>query len=162
MPNETTPEAAEELAGYIRLNARLGTYAKYETMLEISAMLESLARQLRSAQAPLLARNQPCGCIVCICEDEVQCHGCGAKDCGTHPSGEIPNPLFQDETVRIDKAEADKGRAALAVLRALNTATSYDSLTATDSPMRIIVKSSMQQWIKKFCYDNGLAPEDLK
>src|SRR3990167_4780706 len=31
----------------------------------------------------VLARNQPCGCIICSCEDEVQCHGCGAKNCGT-------------------------------------------------------------------------------
>jgi hypothetical protein len=31
---------------------------------------------------PILAREQPCGCIVCRCEDEQHCHGCGAKKCG--------------------------------------------------------------------------------
>lgn len=41
-----------------------------------------------------LQRNQPCGCIVCVCEDNEQCHGCGAKHCGTHPIGEIPNPAY--------------------------------------------------------------------
>lgn len=41
-----------------------------------------------------LARNQPCGCVVCQCEDDNQCQGCGAKHCGTHPVGEIPNKKF--------------------------------------------------------------------
>ena len=26
---------------------------------------------------------QPCGCVVCSCQDDAQCHGCGAKNCGT-------------------------------------------------------------------------------
>ncbi len=30
----------------------------------------------------VLERQQPCGCIVCTCEDEERCHGCGAKECG--------------------------------------------------------------------------------
>lgn len=42
------------------------------------------------------ARNQKCGCIVCICEDEVQCHGCGATHCGTHPLGQIPDPIYEE------------------------------------------------------------------
>jgi len=28
-----------------------------------------------------LARNQPCGCICCICEDDDRCYGCGANKC---------------------------------------------------------------------------------
>ncbi len=27
-------------------------------------------------------RIYSCGCVTCICEDEVKCHGCGAKSCG--------------------------------------------------------------------------------
>ncbi|WP_299949110.1 hypothetical protein [uncultured Ruegeria sp.] len=46
-------------------------------------------------QARTLARNQPCGCIVCHCEDDEQCQGCGAKSCGNHPVGEIPNPVYE-------------------------------------------------------------------
>lgn len=45
-----------------------------------------------------LQRNQPCGCIVCMCEDEEQCHGCGAKNCGTHPVGQFPNPVYVNMT----------------------------------------------------------------
>ncbi len=41
-----------------------------------------------------LAKHQPCGCVVCTCEDEVQCQGCGAKHCGTHPVGQLPQPVF--------------------------------------------------------------------
>lgn len=47
-----------------------------------------------------LAKHQPCGCVVCWCEDERQCHGCGAKNCGSHPVGAIPNPVYVvDETL---------------------------------------------------------------
>lgn len=48
----------------------------------------------------LLARHQPCGCIVCICEDaaeEDQCQGCGAKNCGTHPPGELPKRVYRGD-----------------------------------------------------------------
>lgn len=41
-----------------------------------------------------LARVQPCGCVVCYCENQVQCLGCGAEHCGTHDLGEIPNPVY--------------------------------------------------------------------
>lgn len=41
-----------------------------------------------------LARHQPCGCIVCYCEHETQCQGCGAKHCGTHPVGQFPAPAY--------------------------------------------------------------------
>ncbi len=44
---------------------------------------------------PRLARNQPCGCIICNCEDEERCNGCGSKSCGTHEVGKIPNPVFE-------------------------------------------------------------------
>ena len=40
------------------------------------------------AEAEALAKYQPCGCVICTCEDEKQCHGCGAKHCGNrtdHP-----------------------------------------------------------------------------
>jgi len=42
----------------------------------------------------VLARSQPCGCITCWCEDDHQCQGCGAKSCGGHEVGDIPNPIF--------------------------------------------------------------------
>ncbi len=52
----------------------------------------------RRAPAPeegqRLAKRQPCGCVVCTCEDEERCSGCGAKSCGTHPLGKIPSPVF--------------------------------------------------------------------
>ncbi len=45
--------------------------------------------------AQLLARNQPCGCIICYCDNIDQCQGCGAKCCGNHAVGEIPDPIFE-------------------------------------------------------------------
>jgi len=52
-----------------------------------------------------LQRNQPCGCIVCMCDDDERCHGCGAKHCGTHPVGQIPNPMTEpiQEAVLIER-----------------------------------------------------------
>ena len=29
-------------------------------------------------------RHLVCGCILCICENDVQCQGCGAKLCAKH------------------------------------------------------------------------------
>lgn len=37
-----------------------------------------------ASSLPALAKHQPCGCVVCTCEDQEQCHGCGAKYCGQH------------------------------------------------------------------------------
>jgi hypothetical protein len=52
------------------------------------------------ATAPrLLAKHQPCGCVVCTCENEEEpdrCLGCGAKSCGTHIGAPIPNPVYED------------------------------------------------------------------
>lgn len=41
-----------------------------------------------------LAKHQPCGCVICTCEHETQCQGCGAKHCGAHDVGDIPNPVY--------------------------------------------------------------------
>ncbi len=43
---------------------------------------------------PMLTKHQPCRCVICTCEHETQCHGCGAKHCGTHPVGQIPEPVY--------------------------------------------------------------------
>ena len=42
----------------------------------------------------LLAKNQDCGCVICTCENDERCMGCGAKHCGTHPVGQIPRPKY--------------------------------------------------------------------
>lgn len=57
--------------------------------------------------ARLLAKHQPCGCIVCTCADDVRCHGCGAWHCGTHPVSEIPNAIYEQP------ARAGSGEVAL-------------------------------------------------
>lgn len=44
----------------------------------------------------ILAKHQPCGCVLCTCEDEVQCQGCGAKNCGKHPTGQFESPVFNE------------------------------------------------------------------
>lgn len=57
-----------------------------------------VAAKTATGQEPdlILARDQPCGCIVCKCHDEEHCYGCGAKNCGTHKVGQIPNPVYEE------------------------------------------------------------------
>jgi hypothetical protein len=58
------------------------------------AFARAILRAALPAAQPTLAKHQPCGCVICTCEDEEKCHGCGAKHCGTHPVGKIPSPLY--------------------------------------------------------------------
>jgi hypothetical protein len=53
-------------------------------------------RSLAGEQEAVLAKYQPCGCIICTCESNAdnRCLGCGAKHCGSHPLGEFQNPLY--------------------------------------------------------------------
>lgn len=46
-------------------------------------------------QQPELAKYQPCGCVICTCEHETQCQGCGGHHCGTHHVGQFSNPVYQ-------------------------------------------------------------------
>ena len=63
---------------------------------QIDVAIET-ARTALASEPLLLAKNQSCGCIVCTCGDEERCHGCGAKHCGTHPVGLIPNPVYASQ-----------------------------------------------------------------
>jgi soluble cytochrome b562 len=55
----------------------------------------------------VFAKHQPCGCVVCTCEDDEQCHGCGATHCGTHPVGEMPNPIYTHPTAPVGVPDGD-------------------------------------------------------
>jgi len=71
--------------------------------------LEGAEDKIESAHTRRLARVQPCGCIICTCDDPQQCRGCGAKSCGRHPAGEIPCPHYEPHPalVRLEEAEAE-------------------------------------------------------
>lgn len=79
----------------------------YKVVIRCSSM-ESMHKAHRAVlelvydvrQPQRMARHQPCGCVICRCEHDERCLGCGAKNCGTHPAGEIPNPVYEN-------AEAD-------------------------------------------------------
>ncbi len=45
--------------------------------------LDALAKRALSASTDQpYSRTYPCGCVLCICEGDERCHGCGAKSCG--------------------------------------------------------------------------------
>ena len=59
-------------------------------------------RALAQQPAAEYKRQQPCGCVLCVCEDEKQCHGCGAKHCGNrtdHPAYVAQQPAAMDEAM---------------------------------------------------------------
>jgi hypothetical protein len=43
-----------------------------------------------------LARNQPCGCVLCVCGDVDRCHGCGATACEKHREAWEQYPLIAE------------------------------------------------------------------
>ena len=55
---------------------------------------DTLRKRMEELQGPVLKKLQKCGCVTCHCEGN-QCLGCGAKHCGNHPIGAIPNPEFE-------------------------------------------------------------------
>lgn len=65
--------------------------------LGLDSVREIAERALAASPQPpnrTLAKFQPCGCVVCTCENDEQCQGCGAKNCGKHPTGEFPVRVF--------------------------------------------------------------------
>ena len=50
--------------------------------------------------APDVQREYTCGCKSCVCSDPVQCHGCGARHCGTHEGPPDPLKLWALRSVR--------------------------------------------------------------
>jgi hypothetical protein len=69
--------------------------------------IESLAEareKIAALEKPTLARHQPCGCVMCICDDTERCHGCGAKNCGTHAVGEMPSHVYEKHPLMAENA----------------------------------------------------------
>lgn len=64
----------------------------------IESALTAINAALDGVSTPVqkLARNQPCGCVVCICEDDVQCQGCGAKNCGNPDCKVLTAPVMEE------------------------------------------------------------------
>ena len=64
-------------------------------------------------RGPKLARNQPCGCVICVCDDPIRCHGCGGEACAEHNDGVIPEPLYETGESHAEmKEEIEQLRAA--------------------------------------------------
>jgi hypothetical protein len=59
---------------------------------------------LAIAEKPLLARNQKCGCVVCIYDSDTNCYECSTKNCGNHALGQIPEPVYQPHCAGPDEA----------------------------------------------------------
>lgn len=76
-------------------------------IFEIQLALEAglVPPEAESKAFPKYKRNQSCGCVLCICNDDIQCHGCGAKSCGLYPKGE--HPPFQTNSIEIDRVVAE-------------------------------------------------------
>lgn len=67
-----------------------------------------------------LPRLQPCGCVICYCENQERCLGCGAKYCGTHDLEETPNPVYVDHIPDASKMVFDPDAALTLAERTLS------------------------------------------
>lgn len=78
-PESWIPEVGE-------IDRAVGSYipahrvAAIRTLIR-DAVMKALAEQRQRFIEPPLAREQPCGCVVCVCDDDERCYGCGAKNC---------------------------------------------------------------------------------
>lgn len=86
------------------------------------------------AERARLAKNQPCGCVVCTCDHEERCLGCGAKSCDRHRAQSSslatdPAAVFEPHTLsdwptrfsrnspRVTRRDAERARAEKAEAR---------------------------------------------
>jgi len=69
---------------------------EYDLYLSGIADAQAAILALPEPDTRALAKHQPCGCVICSCENDVQCGGCGAKHCGQHPVGQFVNPVFAE------------------------------------------------------------------
>jgi len=83
---------------------------------ERDALREEVER-LKEWREPHLKRIQPCGCILCICETEDQCNGCGATSCKKHANSiasiaDDPTAVWEDHPLvrQLDEARAEVER----------------------------------------------------
>lgn len=102
LANAQAFKSSEGIRGFAEFeeqHGRNGTLTVYfgssEDCQKAADKLAQLAEQIRGQQK-VLARNQPCGCVICVCEDDEQCQGCGARSCGNHPVDEMPNPVYEN------------------------------------------------------------------
>ena len=92
MPVEATPEMEQAAERYWNERRFKGLSDDPRTW---QGLYKAMCDVAPAEQPPALARYQPCGCVVCTCEHETQCQGCGAHHCGTHPVGQFSEPAYQ-------------------------------------------------------------------
>jgi len=101
------PESLRELVAQAHDHSLDGEHRECRELLH--EVMAALAQQPEAK----LAREQPCGCVICVCEDEKQCHGCGARHCGNrtdHPAYVEQQPEARG-VVRHDLCGCPNGRA---------------------------------------------------
>lgn len=55
----------------------------------LKAAIEAYAAAKAKPQS-YLSKNQPCGCVLCTCDNDDRCLGCRSKHCGNHTIGYFP------------------------------------------------------------------------
>ena len=80
-----------------------------EKLLNHSWIKANRAKIVSLYAAPVLrapaSRAYLCGCVLCICDDDVRCHGCGAKQCG---KGDTECDWRQEQILKLKRQPASK------------------------------------------------------
>ena len=71
--------------GMERGHTNEGVFRRVEHGKIAKRWLRSLINRQQGSER-VTQENRPCGCVTCICKDEDQCHGCGAKACSDYPN----------------------------------------------------------------------------
>lgn len=115
-PTEESVNKLRDLADQCKVAASCLTYngaraeavAKHLLLEASQGLRRSQVQQDHIGDSNELAKHQPCGCVICTCEHETQCQGCGAKHCGTHAVGNIPNPVYLQSQVQKEPVKQEK------------------------------------------------------
>jgi len=80
MTNKNT-EALEALDSLVKYAKSTDDNIPYHHTEKIDIHANNLRKALTAKEVDVEQNVYDCGCVTCICEDEEQCHGCGAKSC---------------------------------------------------------------------------------
>ena len=135
---ELENKLAEKDAEIVNLGERVSEGRRMD-----AETIDAKDARIRELEEPRLAREQPCGCIVCRCEGTEKCYGCGAKNCGTHPPGHIPNPVYVDHPIVALQSRLSASEARVARLKKVAEAIEVRSPVAfMSSAMEDVLKQN--------------------
>lgn len=58
-------------------------FTSEECPIFLGEVADAWNRRPEEPEVILKQERYACGCVTCVCDDEIRCHGCGATSCGS-------------------------------------------------------------------------------